>query len=353
MTRSRLEQATRLAVTANAGPVWRRFSGRVLGVVIPLVPDILAAARAQGVPVDAGWRMLRAEVTETRVAVVVLGHSPAKPRAVLKLACTSEAGHALQGEATVLCALQADPRLAGWREVAPTVLASGETAGRRYLLESALTGQRLSDRPRAAVTRRRALGAAAAAVSVLHRQTAAAAVADSVSLGLWVREPLGVLERTIASRSTQRARALDRLEGELVTGLAGRIVRVSWIHGDYWLGNILFAPDGSTVTGIVDWDQAAPAQPPQLDLLHLFLYARALEARRDLGAVLGEIVTEGRWPEGLLRQDAGLAGDARHVRAFALLYWLRHVAGNLVQSAHYAQNRVWLRRNVDVVLRCL
>jgi len=47
--------------------------------------------------------------------------------------------------------------------------------------------------------------------------------------------------------------------------LAGRTLTVSWVHGDFTPGNILVTPDGTSVTGIIDWDHSASKELPQLD----------------------------------------------------------------------------------------
>ncbi len=354
-----LERPVQLALLPRVGPVRRRAATRTLAGLIPLVPGILATARTRSdrEPVDAAWRILRAELTETRVAVVTLGRSPREPTAVLKVACTEEAADGLRTEATALCALQADPRLADWCRFAPTVLAAGEHSGSEYVLQRFLRGRRASSLLDDPPARRRMLRAAAAAVSTLHEQTASTAVAGPRSLERWIGEPLRVVEALTAHGSSGRGRALERLGTELAASFRDRIVRVSWIHGDYWPGNLLVARGGSRVTGIVDWDQAAPGQPPQLDLLHLLLYTRALVRRCDLGTVVREVVASGDLPayerELLDGLDPVLPGNGGQVRALTLLYWLRHVSGNLVQSSAYARNRLWLRRNVDAVLRSL
>jgi hypothetical protein len=48
-----------------------------------------------------------------------------------------------------------------------------------------------------------------------------------------------------------------------------------------------------------------------------------------------------------------MGGEHLAVRTVLLLGWLRHVAGNLVDSTRYAANPVWMHRNVRTVLQRL
>src|SRR5207248_1380997 len=73
--------------------------------------------------------------------------------------------------------------------------------------------------------------------------------------------------------------------------LAGGELCVATVHGDFTPGNILMAPDGATVTGIIDWTEAAVADVPLLDLVTLLLSTRMHVQRRELGAVVVEALT--------------------------------------------------------------
>jgi Phosphotransferase enzyme family len=354
-----VERPVHLALVPGLSPVRRRLAARSLASLTPLVPRVLAAAPmgADRIRIGPAAQILSAEVTETRVAVFTLGPSPKRPIAILKMGCTEEAGRGLHREGTALCALQADPRLTDWCRLAPRVLAAGEYAGTEYMLQRFLPGRRGYSLLADASSRRRMLRAAAVAVADLHKQTATTAIGGTHSLDRWVGEPLRVVQTALARGPARRTAALERLGDELYASFRNRIVRVSWTHGDYWPGNLLVARGGSRVTGIVDWDQASLGQPPALDLLHLLLYTRALVHRCDLGDVVRETATSGVWPADELGVLDGLECDLPEAgaaaRAITLLYWLRHLAGNFVQSAAYAHNRIWLRRNVDTVVRCL
>jgi thiamine kinase-like enzyme len=137
--------------------------------------------------------------------------------------------------------------------------------------------------------------------------------------------------------------------------MIGRRLRVSWVHGDFWLGNVLVEGDGASVTGIVDWDFAGSNELPVLDLLHLVVYTRTLVQRRELGGVVRNLVESEGWSPrelSMLRScDPQLSRDGHYARAALLLSWLRHLASNLAQSDRYLHSHVWLARNVEPVLR--
>ena len=153
-----------------------------------------------------------------------------------------------------------------------------------------------------------------------------------------------------------RYRAVLRcLARELHAELAGRTLPVCWIHGDFWLGNVLVAADGVTLTGIVDWDLAAADELPMHDLVHLLLYTRGLVQQRDLGEIVRALLEGEQWTaheRSLLEAaERALPGSVVGERAMVLLSWLRHITGNLAKSSRYRRNVLWLSRNVDAVLR--
>jgi thiamine kinase-like enzyme len=152
-------------------------------------------------------------------------------------------------------------------------------------------------------------------------------------------------------------RVFDRLMTELHDALMGRMLSVSWVHGDFTPGNILLTPDAAAVTGILDWDQAAPQDLPQLDLALLFLSTRMLEQRRELGDVVRHILNADQWSpheDDLLNTaKMSLPGDALGVREMVLLAWLRHIEANLTKATRYRDNWLWTAKNIECVLQAL
>ena len=99
---------------------------------------------------------------------------------------------------------------------------------------------------------------------------------DTARLARWVDAPVSVIG-TVVGRlpaAEQHRAALERLRAELHDALAGQAMATSWIHGDYWLGNVLVDAGRRNVVGIVDWERAAPDELPLHDLMHLLLFTR-------------------------------------------------------------------------------
>ena len=200
---------------------------------------------------------------------------------------------------------------------------------------------------------------AATAIVELHRRTARSVVVDSTLLERWIDRPLLVIRRLQARQPAAGHidEVIERLRAELHGALAGRSLHIGWIHGDYWLGNILVGRDNATPTGIVDWDRAEPDELPLHDLLHLLLYTRKLQQRCELGEIVRAVLGSAGWSlheRALLSAaDMPLPDDASSERAMVLLYWLRFIAANLLQSTYFGRNRWWVTKNIDDVLRCL
>ena len=327
--------------------------------VAAIAPRLVAAAepvvREQRTAVASharDWFTETIRVTDTAVVVAIVRCRASGRRRVVKMPCTVEGADSLRRQAYTLAALHAEARLAGWLDVVPRHCTDGEIAGRHYWVEDAVPGTPV---PGAAL--RTAGGGLIFAEAIrliedLHARTAAERTLDVTDVAEWVDRPLSLLETFYAGRPRHGAylAVLRRLGAELAEDLAGRRVRTSWIHGDFWPGNLLVL--GSAVTGVVDWDRAGPHQLPLQDLLHLsFFVGRA----RD-GCELGDVVV--RSLEGLedaigvpARQLDAWLGGVPHKSA-VLLFWLRHISLYIGSEGH-GDNRDWLRRNVHRVLaRC-
>lgn len=343
----------RLALDRLAGWTARPRQRRLLAAACQLVPAILPQIPPPpGMPPPAGWRIQRAQWTQTGVAVIALGAAERTPGAILKLPYTSEGVASLRRQRQVQTTLHAEGGLGAWRDLLPRPLAAGNVAGRFYVVEQALPGQPALPSLADPAARARLQAAAAAAIGRLHRGTSAQLVVDAATLERWVDRPLRLIRQ-----ATRRRPAVERLAAELHAALAGRIVRTSWIHGDFWPGNLLVDPETLAVTGIVDWDLAEPDHLPALDLFHLLWYSRWLAQRRGLDEVLRALATGSAWmPEERAILEAGQAADSMAAlpeRALLRLSWLRHIAANLGQSAAYARDRQWVARNIDGVLCCV
>jgi aminoglycoside phosphotransferase (APT) family kinase protein len=326
-----------------------------------LAPEILAL-HIRSLPDGARRAVVSsAQVTSTGKAIVVLAPVGEPPCAVIKMPMTPGAVGGLERETAVLSALHADGRLGRWPELLPRTRAHGSIAGQPYRIDSALAGRPVLERVMDANARRSLLNAAAETIDVLHRATATARHGDPELAERWVDRPVRELMRH-GGRGRALAIGLERLRDELHEALAGGTFSVGYIHGDYWLGNLLFSGAGSTTgapDGIVDWDEAAPLELPLHDLLHLLLYTRRLITGRELGQIVRDHLRGGEWSadehllldrHGRWRRDGSLSD--RHA---LLLYWLRQVAVHARQQTPPVgyRYRLWERRNVVPVVTSL
>ncbi|MBW7882652.1 MAG: phosphotransferase [Caldilineaceae bacterium] len=314
------------------------------------------------VPADwtppASWKRRRIVPTLSDLVVMTLGEPKQRPVAVFKLPQTERGTAGLRRQWTLLEELRADERLGSWRELLPTALATGEIDGRFYAIESMLPGIDGYTLAAEASQVETMLVASARAIHELHSRTAVSATVDAHLLQRWVEQPLETVRSLLVARGRPAAQitALTHLAGELRQTLAGRTLETSWVHGDYWLGNLRFNREGTQVTGILDWEGASPDGLPQLDLVLLLLSTRTIVQHKELDTVVCELLNGSGWTSletsllaaAVPSHDAGLDD-----RTLVLLCWLQHVAENLTKSDNYEYKRLWLAKNVDAVLNRL
>ena len=285
-------------------------------------------------------------------AVVKLGRPGCEPTAILKIATTPEGRQLLDHETEVLGALHADERLGRLLELIPRPLARGTQRGRSYRLDSAVRGRSVTETKAAIMPAM--LRAAVETISTLHNTTATTVAGGPQLAERWVDTPLRALTDH-ARRSRRCTYRFERLRDELHGALDTGTFTVGWIHGDYWLGNVLFLAPRS-VGGIVDWDASAPLELPFHDLLHLLLYTRRLVTGRELGDLVCDELRGRPWTaaerELLGDYRTGLPAFPLSERHAVLLYWLRQAAGHARQQGARIryEYRWWEQRNVVPVL---
>ena len=334
----------------------RRLQRRTYGARgTRVVPAILAHLRDQELVEDRPWRIGRVHSTETGVALITVTVESA-PSFLLKVPQTADARRALVGHHELVSQLRGDPRLAGWSDLIPLVTAAGEVEGNAFLVEEMLPGVAGTTFLGSGTARATMLLSAASAIRQLHRRTGEVCVVDDVLLESWVRKPLAAVERVLVDRFRAQGAGLllAELGRELEDQLAGQEVFTSWVHGDFWPGNVLLQPDGGKVTGIVDWDLAAPHQLPLHDVLHLILYSRRVRYGRELGDVVRAAIDDPRWDATERRlideQTDDTPGPQLSDRSAILLAWLRHVSIFSSVAGHGA-NAVWIRNNIETIIR--
>ena len=324
-----------------------------------MTPEILA--QVPPVPEEEppmSWRQHRALTSVSDSCVITVGSSRKARRAVVKLPATELAVRGVRRERDVLVTLNADARLREWCRVLPTVLAAGELAGRPYLVERMMPGVPATRMLASDEGATRVLGAAASTIRELHRRTAVPAMVDEAVLEQWVDRPARIVcdGDAPAGRGSVTV-AMDRVADELREVLAGRTLPLGWVHGDFVPSNILVSADGEAVSGIVDWELAAPRALCSLDVVALVLSTRAQRQRRELGRVVRELVRGAPWTDferALLDSGrAELPGDRVESRTLVLLWWLQHAAANVRKSTRYDCHGLWAHWNIHVVLDAL
>lgn len=323
---------------------WRAGSAR--GRLARIAPRLVATALPQVDP--NAWRTEAVTLTGTFVGVALVTCAPTGQRVVVKVPYTGDGVESLRRQTTVLAALHANPQLAGWLDMVPRTLAEGKVNGRAYWIEKALPGSPVSA-VRSGERVGHILEAATRFIEDLHGRTAEPRILDAETVRSWVERPV---RRIAASCGTSRRErclpSLDRLRGELTAALVGRRARTSWIHGDFWPGNVL--AQGSVVSGVVDWDRASPDQLALHDLLHLHVLTRRLATGDELGDVVVRALRYGI--DGTIGLPAGRLAtwlEGIPERPAVLLYWLRHVS-LFIDSEGHGDNPRWLRGNLDRVL---
>jgi O-antigen/teichoic acid export membrane protein len=323
------------------------------------IPTILSTVPAINyAPPPITWQPKHVISNTSEVTLIILGPIAGPPVAVLKLPQTDYAAVGLRQQSAVLSELHANQQLGHFRALLPTLLAEGKISGQPYFVEMMLPGRDAVRVLFDATACRQFHAAAASAIREFHRCTASSVIVDEgLLLQRWVDEPLCMVEHITGThgQNQRNRKAIRRVSDELHKALAGRTLTLSWIHGNFTPGNILVTPDGTSVTGIIDWDHSAQKELPQLDLALLLLSTRVLVQRRELGDVIRDLLKSDRWEphEQTLLDEAYSASpsDSIEMRPLVLLTWLRHVASNLSKSSYYVKHRLWINKNINGVLR--
>jgi hypothetical protein len=199
------------------------------------VRAILAELPGEGLePGSSDWSVHEARPTDTGIAVLKAGRGAAEAEVVVKVATSPTVGAQLRRHEAAVRALRAEAQLGSWERFVPAIVAAGEAAGMTYVVERAFSGVPATSLLKDDGRRGRLLSDGLSLLAELHRATAATVVVDDAALERWIAGPLDGLRQLGRHRM-----ALERVGGELRQFLSGRSVEVSWIHGDYWPGNLL------------------------------------------------------------------------------------------------------------------
>lgn len=340
----------------------------------------------------ATWPPPRLVKSSPGLAVAAVGPHGKGPGLVVKLAEEKRAVAELRRDGAVRATLAADPRLGEWRHLLPEVLACELDAPPAVSVERhlgtadgriSLSGPEQIARP--------ATRAALSAITELHQRTGHREVVGDPMLREWVFEPLAVV-RSLYRPGRWQDDALAHLGDLLASRLQGTEVLISWAHGDYSPGNLLYGPSGRELVGIVDWGGATDLGTACLDTTLLVVTTVMLRANLDMGSVISKFMaaagdpstdSHGRvepsgpsGPEEAAKTgwaatertifgrdgtgsvcrgsknhsslDVG-AGELSNVDALWLC-WLRHIARNLLKSEGYTKLVGWRITNIDLLL---
>jgi O-antigen/teichoic acid export membrane protein len=316
--------------------------------VIPKIFEVLP--ERHGLISETGWQICDVFPSLSKMIVTSLGQEQSNPEIVLYLAQSKSAKEEMQVELDFTQKLFDDPRLLAWSTLLPVFLGNGEIQGKDYWLFSHIKGAsgdqvvKHADNPEIVIV------AAIRAIRELHAKTAAISPVNEDHLESWVIAPIRSIKHSVLKYYHYgAARILDNLAAELGEELLDQEMAVSWIHGDYWPGNIFINKDGKEVTGIVDWEQARTRDLPFLDLVNFFLSSRRLISNYELGIIIVELLREDSWQpveQQLWDEHARvLGGKQPSLRTALLIFWLRHVSDNLARTNDASFNPVWVVNN--------
>ncbi|NQV07411.1 phosphotransferase [bacterium] len=341
---------------SSAGTFTLRLAKAILGSRLTEAPmDDRLEAAIDRVRQDHGHlEVVGRPATELDLAAVTVGPSPAESTAILKLAKTPTASESLLGEADALEAVARNSRLDGWPVAIPRLLVCGDVDGLVYTAQSHLDGVDGRTATELGLDLDLVMVRAARVASGLHHRTSQETELTPAEMVKLVDDPIGVLARTGGVPLPRRhAGSLDRLRDRRYADLADRTVTTSWVHGDFWLGNLLIG-GGAEVSGVVDWGGLDRSSLPDLDMAHLILTTRSLRRSTELGTVVADALDMPDWTEAEGNVLAMIAGrdprDSISWRSLVLLTWIHHVASNLRKSERYRGKWLWTTRNVHHVL---
>jgi aminoglycoside phosphotransferase (APT) family kinase protein len=297
------------------------------------------------------WRAISRKWTSTGTAAFVVRLEETQRCIVVRI--TSPGPAWLSRETLVLRQLRNYPLPPRLQALLPTRLAAGDIAGHGFTVDEAMPGSQHLGPDLARDV------AAISLIGELHHATAQEITVDHEALEAWLAAPLRTITALLRRFPLPLSRgALNRLAVRVQRDLLGKSVKVSWIHGDFWAGNLLVEGASRSITGIIDWDLAAFPELPVHDVFHMLLLSRTFAGRESLGQVAAGLLNGGSWTadERKLLETAGWAmADDVDQSTLLLLYWLRYVAAIGQQQEHYVDHSVliWRLRNLHPVLRAL
>lgn len=230
--------------------------------------DFVAASGLQALVVAAS------KDPNAKITVLLVSRQSRMPLLAVKAPTTAAAEHAVDLEAAALAQL-GTVSLGSLRDTIPGVVGYVEFEQRRAAVMTALPGRPMSTVYAARRhTRRpenvaRDFGAAGTWLAELQRITAREHASLELDDGVVAR----LCERF--ADDPELDADVERLAAIHARLRVNRVPRTT-VHGDFWLGNILFS--GERISGVVDWEAASASGEPVRDLVRFAnMYALYLD----------------------------------------------------------------------------
>lgn len=296
------------------------------------------------------WRVLSMHPSQwspVGVTVGIIG-PPEEPRLVVKLPHSAAGAASLAAEHRNLQSLHADPRLSDIAALIPRAVATIGDPGTATTVQTALPGMSAVDQPVATTDE------ALAWIRELHRRTLERRLVDDTMLIAWIDRPLETIASVVGGRDADRQRTA-RLGNGLREQLRGRALATGWIHGDLWAGNELVAPrEPQRLTGVIDWDRAAPVEMPWHDVISILLtpdrLADPTSADVPVLAALGRRAWTADEAVILDATRRELDDESPSVEVLVAIWWLRHVAMTLTNDPALGRARGFVGEHVERLL---
>ena len=306
-----------------------------------------------------GWSKLTVIPTFSDMAVVAVGPEHSDAEGIIKITRSSHAKICYAKQITILAALSGDERLSSLKPLIPVISYQGITDNQFYSIERRIPGVSAIDSIIMQESWIQVCIAAIKAIRLLHDQTTKTMCVGDEILQHWIGDRLGIISRLYRqSRPGFLSQgAIAQISEYLHKSLLNQQFAVTWVHGDYWPGNLLVNPHNLDITGIIDWESAGPDELPETDVLFLFMTTRMLRTGMEFGEVAIDLLSNPflTIDEKRIIKEADLDSmlDTPSLRTLALLTWLRHVSDALNRTSGRSTNWYWNYLNVEKVLRTI
>ncbi len=241
-----------------------------------LATDVLEALGRPGVLLCAS------RDPDAKLTFVLSSGAGARPgdKWAVKIPTTGGAERSVEAEGRALVTLRRLD-LGALTDTVPRYVRSPVLDGRKVLVSTGLPGVPMTVRYHAwrHTARRRRVAEDLAMVSAWLGAFQSATTSGTADL-TWASDTGRALEERWCDHPALAAAALRIAVAE--DHLAGRSTSLTFVHGDFWFGNVLVG-DGA-VTGCVDWEAALPQGPPLRDLARFAIsYALYLDRHARVG----------------------------------------------------------------------